>query len=170
MVRFDEPVFCYLNWDLLAMDKTEFIYRIQSAYPRIYHACHADHQPTANSGFAISQRDATILAHLNTAEAMTQAQLARHLGITKSTMSEAIKYLASLGLLEMEIATDRRAHMLRLTDSGKVMMGKSSVLEADKLAAVLAEMTTKEMELAIAGLELLAQACFKLTSKREDTE
>ncbi|MBC3918615.1 winged helix-turn-helix transcriptional regulator [Undibacterium sp. CY18W] len=152
------------------MDKTEFIYRMQSAYPRIYHACHADHQPAAASGIAISQRDATILAHLSSADAMTQSQLARHLGITKSTMSEAIKYLASLSLLEMQIATDKRAHLLRLTDKGKAMMGKSSVLETDKLAAVLAEMTATEMEQAIAGLELLAQACFRLTMKREDTE
>ncbi|MFZ6719270.1 MarR family winged helix-turn-helix transcriptional regulator [Undibacterium sp. Ji49W] len=152
------------------MDKTEFIYRIQSAYPRIYHSCHADHQPTAASGIAISQRDATILAHLSSADAMTQAQLARHLGITKSTMSEAVKYLVGQGLLEMEIATDKRAHLLRLTDKGKAMMGKSSILEADKLAAVLAEMTATEIEQAIAGLELLAQACFRLTTKREDTE
>lgn len=152
------------------MDKTEFIYRIQSAYPRIYHACHADHQPTPASGVAISQRDATILAHLSSIDVMTQAQLARHLGITKSTMSEAVKYLMAQGLLEMEIATDRRAHLLRLTEKGRDVMSKSSVLEADKLAAVLAEMTATEMEQAIAGLELLAQACFRLTIKREDTE
>ena len=152
------------------MDKTEFIYRIQSAYPRIYHACHADHQPTPASGLAISQRDATILAHLSSTNATTQAQLARHLGITKSTMSEAVKYLMAQGLLEMEVATDRRAHLLRLTEKGKDVMSKSSVLEADKLAAVLAEMTATEMQQAIAGLELLAQACLRLTIKREDTE
>ncbi|MBI3726714.1 MAG: winged helix DNA-binding protein [Burkholderiales bacterium] len=152
------------------MEKTEFIYRIQSAYPRIYHACHADHQPTTASGLAISQRDATILAHLNSTDAMTQAQLARHLGITKSTMSEAIKYLLGQGLLEIEVATDKRAHLLRLTEKGIDVMSKSSVLEADKLAAVLAEMTATEMEKAIAGLELLALACFRLTMKREDTE
>lgn len=152
------------------MDKTEFIYRVQSAYPRIYHACHADHQPRPASGVPISQRDATILAHLSAIDAMTQAQLARHLGITKSTMSEAVKYLMAQGLLKMEIATDRRAHLLRLTEKGKDVMSKSSVLEADKLAAVLAEMTATEIEQAIAGLELLAQACFRLTIKREDTE
>ncbi len=152
------------------MDLSEFIYRIQLAYPRIYHACHADHQTTQASGIAISQRDATILAHLSSTETMTQAQLARHLGITKSTMSEAIKYLTGQGLLEMEVATDRRAHLLRLTDKGREVMSKNSVLEADKLAAVLTEMTLPEMEKAIAGLESLAQACFRLTLKRGDTE
>ncbi|MFZ6876297.1 MarR family winged helix-turn-helix transcriptional regulator [Undibacterium sp. Di27W] len=150
------------------MDKTELIYRIQLAYPRIYQTCHTEHQLSTKNGVSISQRDATILAHLNLIDPMSQAQLARHLGITKSTMSEAIKYLMGSDLLEMEVATDKRSHLLRLTNHGRQVMSDSSVLEADKLTAVLAEMNDTEIEQAVAGLELLAQACFGLTTKEKD--
>ncbi|MCH8621176.1 MarR family transcriptional regulator [Undibacterium sp. TS12] len=152
------------------MNTFDIIYRIQSAYPRIYHACHADHQPSPDKAVAISQRDATILAHLSTSRPMTQAQLARHLGITKSTMSEAIKYLSGLELIDAQLSSDKRVRLLRLTAQGQDIMSRSSVLEADKLAALLAEMSAAEINKALAGLEILAQACFRLVDKRKDAE
>lgn len=155
------------------MNITKAIYSIQSAYPRIYHACHADHQANPANGMAISQRDATILAHLTFATPITQTQLARHLGIAKSTMSEAIKYLIAEDLVKREIATDTRAHLLQLTVKGQDIMSRNSVLEAGKLAAVLAHMSDTEVEKALAGLEILAQACLNLTADsqtREDAE
>ena len=147
------------------MEPTDAIYRLQAAYPRIYHACHGRHQNQHTSAPGLSQRDAAILAHLDRQSPITPTMLAQHLGITKSTMSEAIKFLAAEGYVQLEAGTDKRSHQLLLTGKGQEAMSSSSVLEAGRLAALLAALSAAELSKALEGMELLAAAAFRLTVK-----
>jgi len=152
------------------MNPIDAIYRLQAAYPRIYHACHGRHQNQQTAVSGLSQRDATILVHLDRQSPITPTRLAQHLGISKSTMSEAIKYLAAEGYVQLEPGTDKRSHQLLLTGKGQKAMSSSSVLEVDRLAALLATLSTAELSKALEGMELLATAAFKLTLKNRREE
>ena len=72
------------------MTVEEALVRVQCAYPKIYLACHERHQHAKTTAARLSQRDSTILAHLREDVALGQGELARHLGVAKSTFSEAV--------------------------------------------------------------------------------
>ena len=147
------------------MNPIDAIHRLQAAYPRIYHACHGRHQNQHTSAPGLSQRDAAILAHLDRQSPITPTLLAQHLGITKSTMSEAIKFLVAEGHVQLEPGADKRSHQLLLTEKGQQAMSSSSVLEPDRLAALLATLSAAEQSKALEGIELLAAAAFRLTRR-----
>lgn len=149
------------------MNPIEAIYRIQAAYARIYHACHGQHQNQQTSAPGLSQRDATILAHLDRASPITPTLLAKHLGVSKSTMSEAIKFLVAQGYVQLGKNTDGRSHQLVLTDAGQQAMSACSVLETGKLSALLSVLSEPELSKAREGLELLAAASLRLTLKHK---
>jgi len=141
--------------------------RIQAAYPRIYLACHTRHQTARVSGQALSPRDGAILAHLDEQEAIPQALLARHLGIAKSTLSEALKWLEQLGCVRREPdAADPRGMLVWRTAPGTLAMSRGSVLETERLRQVLARLAGDELKRAVDGLELLARAAVETPKRR----
>jgi DNA-binding MarR family transcriptional regulator len=152
------------------MDIIQTIYRIQAAYPRIYHACHGQHQNQQTSASGLSQRDATILAHLDRESPITPTLLAKHLGVSKSTMSEALRFLLDKGYVHLGSANDKRSHQLVLTEAGQKAMSAGSVLEVERLSALLSVLSEPELMKALEGLELLAAATFKLTLKNKEEE
>ena len=79
------------------MDISNALLLVQTAYPRIYLACHSRHQNARTTPHKISQRDGSILAHLDEDAATTQRHLARHMGLAKSTLSEALSALEGTG-------------------------------------------------------------------------
>src|SRR5690349_2419799 len=98
------------------------VIEVQRCYPRIYLACHTEHVKTT-TGSALSQRDASILAHLREAELTSQADLARHLNVTPETVSEAIKKLGELGYVETSSdLEDERKRRVSLTEKGAKAM------------------------------------------------
>lgn len=142
------------------------VLRIQSAFPRIYLACHTRHQTSRTTGEALSQRDGSILAHLDEQEPMPQALLTAHLGLAKSTLSEALKYLEKLGYIAREPdPTDPRGALVRRTTTGSAAMSRGSVLETSQLLAVLALLPADRVAKAVEGLELLARAAASLPKK-----
>jgi DNA-binding MarR family transcriptional regulator len=127
-------------------------------YPRIYIACHVDHRARRGQGPTISARDQTILAHVPNSGVRPQA-LAAHLRVVPSTMSAALKRLTVLGLVTMTTeAADGRAKIVRLTDSGKEALSKTSVLDAARVRAALAKLSEADRRSVVLGLELLADA------------
>src|SRR5271157_2422987 len=100
----------------------EAILRVQTAYPRVYLACHTRHQNKRTTAAQLSQRDATLLAHLSETEPVSQNDLAAHVGVGKSTLSEAITSLEELGYVV------RNGAILR-TPAGTQAMSSGSVLE-----------------------------------------
>jgi DNA-binding MarR family transcriptional regulator len=137
--------------------------RIQRAYPQIYLACHVDHT-TRRREHRLSDRDASVLAHLDDVSPVTAGALAKHLGIGPSTLTEAIDRLEDMGLVER---TRRgRTVELRITLDGIAQMQSSNVLDTDRVAKLVAAVPPRHRAAAVAGIELLADAARRLAKTR----
>jgi DNA-binding MarR family transcriptional regulator len=146
--------------------KAELVRAVQRWYPQIYLACHTRHQRAASTGVHLSAHDSSILAHLDEHDAMTAAALARHLNIGPPTLSATLNRLARLGYItRTRRDADRRTLELRLTKVGTRAMQASSVLDAARVKAVLAELTADELRRALDGLELLARAARQFSTR-----
>ena len=83
-------------------------------------------------------------------------------------MSEALKFLVDKGYVHLSATNDKRSHQLVLTEAGQKAMSAGSVLEAERLSALLSVLSGPEIMKALEGLELLAAATFKLTLKQKE--
>lgn len=138
------------------MTLDDAIVRIQTAYPRVYHACHAGHRQQPSSAPGLTAQHGMLLAHLSEERSITQSELAAHLGVAKSTLSEALSGLVEQGFIERTPAG--RSLSLRRTSAGTQAMSRGSVLETSRLRTLLDRLSDDERRQAVAGLELLAQA------------
>ena len=139
---------------------------VQTCYPKIYLACHTRHVRAASSATGLSPRDSSLLAHLNERRPTRPTDLARHLGVGKSTMSAVIKRLRALEYVA--VATDPqdgRTLLLRLAPKGAAAMRASSVLEPARVRRLLAALSRGERRTALQGLELLADAAQRMMKK-----
>lgn len=136
---------------------------VQVAYPRVYLACHTRHQRKRSSEHRLSPRDSSILAHLDERRPVAPIRLAAHLGIARSTLSEAIKHLTRLGYTSQEPRPSRRGRRgglgVRLTGKGATAIRETSVLETPRLRAVLRRLTPAQRRLVGQGMSALAKAC-----------
>lgn len=137
------------------------IERIQFCYPQVYFACHTRHDRARSTEARLSGRDADILVHLDRQAPMTLSELAAHLDLSRSTLSEALTRLQAYGYVvkDRHATRDRRHVGLVLTQKGAAAVRASSVLDRRRLRAVLERLSRKEQASAVAGLELLARAC-----------
>jgi DNA-binding MarR family transcriptional regulator len=133
----------------------DWVRRIQRAYPQLYLACHVEHT-TRRREHGLSDRDASVLAHLDELSPVGVGTLARHLGVGPPTVSEAIDRLVELGLVDRR-RLGRRVE-LRMTPAGVAHMQAGSVLDAERLDALLAAIPAREREAAVRGIERLAIA------------
>jgi DNA-binding MarR family transcriptional regulator len=128
-------------------------------YPRIYFACHTRHVRDAVTGAELSAHQASILSHLDDVEPTSMSELAEHMGVTLSTMSLGIKRLVAGGyVVSARNASDRRVVELRLTAAGVRMKEAQTVLDPERVDAVLGRLKRDERTRAIEGLRLLARA------------
>lgn len=127
-------------------------------YPRIYVACHVDHKHRKGQGSAVSARDQTILAHVPDA-GVRQQELGAHLDLAPSTVSEALKRLAAMGLVALDAdPQDARGNVVRLTTKGRGAIAETSVLDIGRVRAALARLSAEERIAIVRGLSLLADA------------
>ena len=137
-------------------------------YPRIYFACHTRHVRDPASGATLSSHQVSILDHLSVADPTSLAELAAHMGVTASTMSLAIDRLEDAGYVERaRDREDARRLRLLLTDKGRRIREAHSVLDAEKVDAMLAHLNDAERRDAIRGLELLARAAAQQMHAKE---
>ena len=89
--------------------------------------------------------------------------LAGHLGVAPSTLSAALARLAKLGYLTNKPnERDRRKREVRLTSRGAEAISATSVLDAERVRALLSKLKPDERKAALRGLALLAQAARKM--------
>ena len=141
---------------------------VLESYPRIYFACHRRHVRDEQSAAVLSAHQAGVLDHLDDVEGTSLLDLARHMGVTPSTMSLTIDRLERGGYVTRErSAEDRRRVDLRLTASGVRIKRQQKVLEPELVAAMLARLDGAKRGHALRGLELLAEAAVDLVRSGE---
>jgi len=144
---------------------------VQRCYPQIYLACHKRHIRASSTAYRLSARDSSILVHLNETVPVAPTELAAHLSVRGSTLSAAIHRLERLGYVQRKrMPRDRRTVALTLTPHGAQAMAETSVLDSERVRAVLTRLDQSERKRALEGLELLARASRQTMSKTEPKE
>ena len=132
---------------------------IMTLYPRIYFACHTRHVRDPHNQRLLSRHQASILDHLDEIEPTTVMDLAGHMGVTPGTMSLAIDRLERKGyVVRLKDGKDRRRVHVRLTSAGVRVREANSVLDPNRVEALVARLSDDERTRAIEGLGLLARA------------
>lgn len=142
---------------------------VQMAYPQVYLACHTRHHRKRSTEHRLSARDAAILAHLDGRVGIVPVRLARHLGVARSTLSEALKRLIALGYARR--AAGRRASKpvrILLTVRGADAIRDTSVLETRRLHAALSGLTEHDRAVIAKGMTRLAAACRAYVGERAE--
>ncbi len=133
--------------------------QVMELYPRIYFACHMRHVRDPETRRLLSAHQASILDHLDEHEPLALLDLAKHMGVTPSTMSLNIERLVRKGYVSRErAAEDGRRLKLRITSAGLRLREAKSVLDPARVRALLSRLTPEHQEAGILGLELLARA------------
>lgn len=133
--------------------------RLLELYPRIFFACHTRHVRDPRSRTRLSAHQASILDHLDDVEPTSLTGLARHMGVTASTMSLGVDRLVRHGyVVRARDPDDGRRVLLRLTAAGERIKEAQSVLEPDRVRAMLDRLSADEQSQAVRGLGLLARA------------
>lgn len=128
-------------------------------YPQIYFACHRRHVRDEKTQGVLSAHQASVLDHLDDVQGTPLFDLARHMGVTASTMSLTVDRLERGGYVNRERSNeDRRRVDLRLTAAGVRIKRQQKVLEPELVKAVLSHLDERKRRQALRGLELLAQA------------
>jgi DNA-binding MarR family transcriptional regulator len=144
---------------------------LMESYPKIFFACHTRHVQDEETNQRLSAHQASILDHLDELEPTTMLTLARHLGVTASTMSLTVDRLVRAGYVTRDRdSQDGRKVALRLTKDGARVKERKSVLDRDLVAAMLGRMKTRERSTALAGLEMLAKAAAEFIESRRFKE
>lgn len=133
--------------------------QVMDLYPRIYFACHTRHVRDPKTKHVLSAHQASILDHLDEREPLTLLDLARHMGVTPSTMSLHVERLVRRGyVLRERDAKDGRRLKLKISPAGVRVREAKSVLDPLRVQAMLARLSAEEQDAGIAGLALLARA------------
>jgi MarR family transcriptional regulator, organic hydroperoxide resistance regulator len=128
-------------------------------YPRIFFACHTRHVRDPKTRRILSAHQASILDHLDEREPVTLLELARHMGVTPSTMSLHVERLVRRGyVLRERDSRDARRLRLHISVSGARIREANSVLDPERVRAMLSRLTPEERAAGLRGLEVLAKA------------
>ena len=135
------------------------VQQVLHAYPKIFFACHIRHVQDPKTRRVLSAHQASILDHLDSVEPTSLMDLAKHMGVTPSTMSITLDRLARHGYIERRRdAKDKRRSALRLTAAGERIRRAQSVLEPARVAGMLETLSKEDRAQALRGLALLANA------------
>jgi len=139
--------------------KEQAVRLLLEAYPKIFFACHVRHVRDPETSKVISAHQASILDHLDDVEPTSLMTLAKHMGVTASTMSLTVDRLARGGhVVREKDPKDGRRLCLRLTPAGLRIKNMQKVLDPELVRAMLSELSPEDREAGLRGLEVLAGA------------
>jgi DNA-binding MarR family transcriptional regulator len=143
--------------------------QVMRFYPRIFFACHTRHVRDPRSRRTISAHQASILDHLDEIEPTGLNDLARHMGVTPSTMCITVdRLIRARYVARTRDPRDGRRVALRITRAGARLRDQKSVLDADLVRAMLSRMTPGDRKDGLRGLELLARAADASVVRRKE--
>ncbi|MBB6144946.1 DNA-binding MarR family transcriptional regulator [Silvibacterium bohemicum] len=132
--------------------------RLQQAYPAIFLACHRKHVREDGGGNTVTERQASVLDHLDEKQPTTLSKLAEHMGVSRSTMSITVSRLVRGGYVaRRKDALDTRSVALTLTRAGVRVREENALLHPELVRQILRRMRAEEMEGALHGIESLAK-------------
>jgi len=109
-----------------------------------------------------------VLDHLDDTQGTALFDLARHMGVTASTMSLTVDRLERGGwVARRRSREDARRVELRLTEAGARIKKQQKVLEPALVAALLSRLDDRKRKQALRGLELLAEASREMAASGE---
>jgi len=134
------------------------------ALPRIHGVCRVRHVPEpGEERLALSDHQARILGYLDGSDPTMVTELAEHMRVTPSTMSLNLKRLREAGFVSSQRdPDDRRVMNVRLTESGVRARDTLSVLDPDRVDAMLRRLGPEVRRRAMDGLRFLAEAADEL--------
>lgn len=145
--------------------------RLQNAYPAIFLACHQRHMREDGEGKTLTERQASVLDHLDTHQPTTLSKLAEHMGVGRSTMSITVSKLVRGGyVLSRRSRHDTRLVELRLTAAGARVRDENALLNPQLVREIFQKMTAEEAETALQGIECLAKHARMLLRQRKREE
>ena len=141
------------------MRNKEIVEGILDLYPKIFHACHSRHVRDPKTREAVSTNQTRVLDHLDDVEPTSLMALARHMGVSPSTMSLTVDRLVRRGYVtRSRDSADRRVVNLRLTSSGARLRDAQSVLDPARGKKMILRLSAQERQDALRGLALFARA------------
>jgi len=142
--------------------------RLMAAYPTIYLACHRDHTRADEAGNPLTEKQASVLDHLDATRPTTLSKLAEHMGVGRSTMSTTVARLVKGGYIARRTdKQDRRSVGLTLTRTGRRIQEQNTVLDPALVRQVFRLIEPGEAERALAAIERIAQAAAILLKRRK---
>ena len=139
--------------------RDDAVQQVLDHYPRIFFACHTRHRRDPTTKRLLSQHQGSILDHLDDVEPTSLMDLAKHMGVTPSTMSLSIERLVRRGyVLRRRDPRDRRRLNLLLSPAGVRVKEAQQVLEPARVRGMLAALSSEDRAAALRGLALLARA------------
>ncbi|HMD37762.1 MAG TPA: MarR family transcriptional regulator [Candidatus Acidoferrum sp.] len=148
--------------------QNDAVRQLMEFYPRIYFACHRRHVRDPKSKRVLSAHQGSILDHLDQREPVMLLELARHMGVTPSTMSLQVEQLVRKSYVtRARDKKDGRRLMLRLSASGVRVREANSVLDTERVGKMLSRLSPEERAAGLAGLALLAKAAREQTDDLE---
>lgn len=141
------------------MEVRQAMHGLLALYPRVFMACHRAHRRHPRTGAKVSHQQAMILDHLDETEPISVSRLARHMGVTPSTMSLNLARLERKGLVvRRRDRRDERRVLVTLTAAGARIKGDQQVLDPQRVRRLMSLLTPAQRALAIDGLRVLAEA------------
>jgi DNA-binding MarR family transcriptional regulator len=105
----------------------------------------------------------SVLAQLDRRTPYTVSVLASTMGVSLPTISLLVDRLVRAGLIRKDRdPSDRRRIQLRLTAAGERVVQSRSLLDADRVRALLGSLTPDELTLGVEGLATLARAARRM--------
>ena len=142
---------------------------VLSAFPRLHFACRAREVRDVSGGGVLTRHQARILGHLDATDPTMVTELAEYMGVTPSTMSLNLKRLRDTGFIFRERdPEDRRVMNVRLTAAGERVRDALTVLDPDRVHAMLSGLRPEDRPCAVRGLALLAEAADALVARRSE--